>query len=75
MSAWCPLRRTYKTIAQNECKIPEEISFGQVPEGMSQRYLLRWAMSSGKAIVEAQHKIPKAIMAALRAPKAKQGET
>jgi hypothetical protein len=42
---------------------------------MSQRYLLRWAMSSGKAIVEAQHKIPKAIMAALRAPKAKQGET
>jgi hypothetical protein len=27
---------------------------GHVPEGMSQRYLLKWAMSSGTAIREAQ---------------------
>ena len=62
------LRRTYKTLATGLCKIPDDISaylLGHVPEGMSQKYLLRWAMSSYPAIVDAQHKISKAIMAKL----------
>jgi hypothetical protein len=54
------LRRTYKTIATTQCKVPDDVSaylLGHVPEGMSPRYLLRWAMSSGTTIREAQVKI------------------
>jgi integrase len=54
------LRRTYKTIAMAHCKVPDDVSaflLGHVPEGMSQKYLLRWALSSGPAIREAQAKI------------------
>jgi hypothetical protein len=39
---------------------------GHVPEGMSPKYLLRWALSSGPAIREAQHKISREIMALLK---------
>jgi integrase len=63
------LRRTYKTFAQNECKVPEEISawlLGHMPEGMSQRYVLQWARANGTAIVEAQHKISHEMVKALR---------
>ena len=59
------LRRTFKTVAQNECKVPDEVSaylLGHVPEGMSQRYLLKWAMSSGKAIREAQARISRTMV-------------
>jgi integrase len=62
------LRRTYKTVAQNECHVPDEVSaylLGHVPEGMSQRYLLKWAMSSGTAIREAQEKISRKMVALL----------
>jgi hypothetical protein len=54
------LRRTFKTIATAYCKVPDDVSaflLGHVPEGMSQKYLLRWALSSGPAIREAQQKI------------------
>jgi hypothetical protein len=39
---------------------------GHVPEGMSQRYLLKWARTSGPAIIEAQRKISQTIMALLQ---------
>jgi hypothetical protein len=61
-------RRTYKTIVQNDCYVPDEVSaylLGHVPEGMSQRYLLKWAMSSGTAIREAQEKISHKMVALL----------
>ena len=51
------LRRTFKTVATAHCKVPDDVSaflLGHVPEGMSQKYLLRWALSSGPAIREAQ---------------------
>ncbi len=54
------LRRTYKTIATSVCGVPDDVSaflMGHMPEGMSQKYLLRWALSSGDAIKEAQAKI------------------
>jgi hypothetical protein len=38
------LRRTYKTIATDHCGVPDDISaalLGHVPEGMSQKYLIR----------------------------------
>jgi hypothetical protein len=63
------LRRTYKTFAQNECKVPEEVSawlLGHMPEGMSQRYVLQWARANGAAIVEAQHTISHEMVKALR---------
>jgi integrase len=63
------LRRTYKTIATDHCKVPDDISamlLGHVPEGMSQRYLLRRARSSGPAIIEAQAKISRRIVELLR---------
>jgi hypothetical protein len=50
------LRRTFKTIATAYCKVPDDVSaflLGHVPEGMSQKYLLRGALSSGPAL----HKI------------------
>jgi len=62
------LRRTLKTFAVSECKVPFEISeflLGHIPHGVSVRYILRWAMSSAKEIIEAR-KISKAIMVALR---------
>ena len=66
------LRRTYKTIATTQCKVPDDVSaylLGHVPEGMSQRYLLRWAMSSGTAIREAQAKISRTMTALLHKTK------
>jgi integrase len=63
------LRRTYKTIATDHCGVPDDISaalLGHVPEGMSQKYLIRWARMSGPAIIEAQAKISRTIMALLR---------
>jgi integrase len=62
------LRRTYKTIATDHCGVPDDISatlLGHVPEGMSQRYLLKWARTSGPAIIEAQRKISAKIVALL----------
>jgi integrase len=59
------LRRTYKTIAATHCGIPDDVSaflLGHVPEGMSQRYLLRWALSSGPVFKEAQAKVSKEMM-------------
>ena len=64
------LRRTYKTVATDHCGVPDDISaalLGHVPEGMSQKYLIRWARMSGPAIIEAQRKISKTIMALLKA--------
>jgi hypothetical protein len=63
------LRRTWKTFVVSECKIPFEISeflLGHIPHGVSAHYIMRWAMSSGKEIIDAQRKISKAMMAALR---------
>ncbi|HUZ34006.1 MAG TPA: hypothetical protein VMV19_18145 [Xanthobacteraceae bacterium] len=54
------LRRSYKTVATDHCGVPDDISaalLGHVPEGMSQRYLLKWARQSGPAIIAAQEKI------------------
>jgi integrase len=67
------LRRTFKTIATTFCKVPDDVSaflLGHVPEGMSQKYLLRWALSSGPAIREAQAKISREMVRLLhkRAP-------
>jgi hypothetical protein len=65
------LRRTYKTIATETCRIPDDVSayfIGHVPEGMSQKYLLRWALSSADAIKEAQAKISATVMRLLHAP-------
>lgn len=59
------LRRTYKSIATSVCGIPDDVSaflMGHMPEGMSQKYLLRWALSSGDAIKEAQAKISATMM-------------
>jgi integrase len=59
------LRRTYKSVATSVCGVPDDVSaflMGHVPEGMSQKYLLRWAFSSGAAIEEAQGKISAAMM-------------
>ena len=64
------LRRTYKTIATDHCGVPDEISaalLGHVPEGMSQKYLIRWARMSGPVIIRAQATISRTIMALLRA--------
>ena len=47
------LRRTYKSVATSVCGVPDDVSafvMGHMPEGMSQKYLLRWALSSGDAI-------------------------
>jgi hypothetical protein len=63
------LRWTYKTIATTPCKVSDDVSaylLGHVPEGMSQRYLLRWAMSSGTAIRDAQAKISRDMVRLLR---------
>jgi len=60
---------TYKTIAQNEYGVPDEVSaylLGHVPERMSQCYLLKWAMSSGTEIREAQAKISRTMVVLLR---------
>ena len=59
------LRRTFKTIAQNESGVPEEVSaylLGHQPEGMSQKYLLNWAMRNGTAIKEGQQKISRTMV-------------
>ncbi|HEY7230346.1 MAG TPA: site-specific integrase [Pseudolabrys sp.] len=63
------LRRTYKTIATDHCGVPDDISaalLGHVPEGMSQKYLIRWARMSGPAIIAAQAKISRTIMSLLK---------
>lgn len=62
------LRRTYKTIATDHCGVADDISatpLGHVPQGMSQRYLLKWARTSDPAIIEAQHKISAKMVALL----------
>ena len=59
------LRRTFKTIAQNESGVSEEVSaylLGHQPEGMSQKYLLKWAMRNGTAIKEGQQKISRTMV-------------
>ncbi|MGC2460895.1 MAG: hypothetical protein WA446_07990 [Steroidobacteraceae bacterium] len=59
------LRRTFKTIVQNESGVPEEVSaylLGHQPEGMSQKYLLKWAMRNGTAIKEGQQKISRTMV-------------
>ena len=64
------LRRTYKTVATGTCRIPDDVSaylMGHVPEGMSQKYLLRWALSSADAVKEAQTKISATMMQLLHA--------
>ena len=64
------LRRTYKTIATDHCGVPDDISaalLGHVPEGMSQKYLIRWARTSAPAILKAQATISRTIMQLLKA--------
>jgi integrase len=68
------LRRTYKTIATGTCGVPDDVSaflMGHVPEGMSQKYLLSWALSSSDAIKEAQAKISATMMRLLHGASAK----
>ena len=68
------LRRTYKTIATGTCRIPDDVSaylMGHVPEGMSQKYLLRWALSSADAVKEAQARISATMMQLLHAAERK----
>jgi hypothetical protein len=68
------LRRTYRTFAHS-LGIPDDIGdwlLGDAPEGIKAHYLIKWAMANNKAIVEAQHKISKAMMTALKAKPAKQ---
>ncbi len=53
------LRRTYKSVATSVCGVPDDVSaflMGHMPEGMSQKYLLRWALSSGDAY-RAKHRL------------------
>jgi integrase len=60
------LRRTYKTVAEDWCKVPSQISEyleGRMPEGVKGRYLLKWARKEGPAIIEAQQLISRTIMA------------
>jgi integrase len=68
------LRRSYRTFAHS-LEISDDIGdwlLGDAPEGVKAHYLLKWAMANNKAIVEAQHKISKAMMTALKAKPAKQ---
>jgi len=68
------LRRTYRTFAHS-LGIPDDIGdwlLGDAPEGIKAHYLIKWAMANNKAIVEAQHKISKAMMTAIKAKPAKQ---
>lgn len=63
------LRRTYRTFAHS-LKVPDDIGnwlLGQAPEGVKAHYLLKWSMANNAAIVAAQHKISRAMMAALKA--------
>ena len=72
------LRRTYKTIATSVCGVPDDVSaflMGHMPEGMSQKYLLRWALSSGDAIKEAQVKISATMMRLLHGASEKKRAT
>jgi integrase len=60
------LRRTWKTIAEDHCGVPSQISEfleGRMPEGVKGRYLLKWARSEGPKIIEAQQQISRTIMA------------
>ncbi len=62
------LRRTYRTFAHS-LGIPDDIGdwlLGDAPEGIKAHYLIKWAMANNKAIVEAQHKVSKAMMTALK---------
>jgi integrase len=68
------LRRTYKTVAEDWCKVPTQISEyleGRVPEGVKARYLLRWARKEGPAIIEAQQLISRTITALCHGKSAK----
>jgi integrase len=60
------LRRTWKTVAEDHCGVPTQISEfleGRMPEGVKGRYLLKWARSEGPKIIEAQQQISRTIMA------------
>jgi integrase len=62
------LRRTYRTFAADECKIPDDICehlLGHIPQGIRANYLPTWMRKHGSAIIEAQHKISREMMAAL----------
>ena len=55
------------SVATGVCGVPDDVSaflIGHAPEAMSQ-YLLRWALSSGDAIKEAQAKISATTMRSL----------
>jgi len=63
------LRRTWKTIAEDHCGVPAQVSEyleGRMPEGVKGRYLLKWARSQGPKIIEAQADISRTIMALLQ---------
>ena len=63
------LRRTYRSFAHS-LKIGDDIGdwlLGDAPEGIKPSYLPKWAMDHNDAIIEAQHKVSKAMMAALKA--------
>ena len=62
------LRRTYRTFAHS-LGIPDDIGdwlLGDAPEGIKAHYLIKWAMTNNKSIVEAQHKISREMMKALK---------
>jgi integrase len=64
------LRRTYKTISEDWCKVPTQISEyleGRMPEGIKGRYLLKWARKEGPAIIEAQRAVSRTLMTLLQA--------
>ena len=63
------LRRTYRSFAHS-LKINDDLGhwlLGDAPEGIKPSYLPKWAMDHNDAIIEAQHKISKAMMAVLKA--------
>jgi integrase len=68
------LRRTFETVASDHCGVSDqhyEYLEGRPPPGIQARYLLKWARTEGPKIIEAQHKISRAITALLRGKSAK----
>lgn len=62
------LRRTWRTIAEDHCKVPDGIADyleGRMPEGVKGRYLIKWERANGPNIIEAQQQISRAITALL----------
>ena len=63
------LRRTYRTFAHS-VKVQDQIGdwlLGDAPPGIRPSYLPQWLMEHNEAIIAAQHKISRAMMAALTA--------